>query len=294
MINNILAVILPVFICIGIGYLLARMEATFSTETVHDLVVNFGTPCLIFSVLTSMDLDLDFVGRMALAAGSVVGICALIGAVILKISGLSFSSFLPSLMFPNAGNMGLPLALFAFGETGLALAIAFYFVVAVAQVTLGMAIAAGEFSLRPIFQNPLIYAVLAALLFIYLGVTPPRWLANTTKLLGGLMIPLLLLTLGFSLAGLKIGGLWRSACLALLRLTLGFAVGVFVAELFGFEGATRGVVIMQSAMPVAVMTYLFALQFGNEHHDVAGAVVISSVMTLVTLPFLLWYVLPTG
>ena len=92
MINNILAVILPVFICIGIGYLLARMDATFSTETVHGLVVNFGTPCLIFSVLTSLNLDLDFVGQMALAAGSVVGICTLVGAVILKMTGLSLSS----------------------------------------------------------------------------------------------------------------------------------------------------------------------------------------------------------
>ena len=94
-----------------------------------------------------------------------------------------------------------------------------------------------------------------------------------------------------SLAGLGVQSLSRSAILSILRLVSGFAVGWATAEIFGMEGVAKGVLILQCTMPVAVFNYLFALQYGNQPEDVAGTVVISSVLSFMTLPLLLFYIM---
>jgi predicted permease len=119
----------------------------------------------------------------------------------------------------------------------------------------------------------------------------PEWVNNATRLLGGITIPLLLITLGFSLARLKVANLGTSLFLALVRLAIGLAVGHAVVEILGLEGIARGVVILQAAMPNAVFNYLFAKQYDAEPEGVAGMVVVSTLLTFATLPLLLWYLL---
>jgi hypothetical protein len=187
--------------------------------------------------------------------------------------------------------MGLPLCLLAFGEQGLALAISYFAINVVLMFSFGVAVAAGAASWRKLTRLPVIYAVAAALAFLYTGTTPPEWVSSTTRILGGLTIPLMLITLGVSLAGLGIQSLPRSFALSVLRLVSGFAIGWVTAEIFGMEGAARGVLILQCAMPVAVFNYLFALQYNNQPEEVAGTVVLSTALSFLSLPVLLWYIL---
>ena len=155
----------------------------------------------------------------------------------------------------------------------------------------GVAVAAGVASWKKLLRLPVVYAVSLALVFLYTDTTPPNWLTSTTLLLGGLTIPLMLITLGVSLAGLGIKNLPRSFMLSSLRLISGFAIGWMTAELFGMEGVARGVLILQCAMPVAVFNYLFALQYNNSPEEVAGTVVISTILSFLSLPFLLSYIM---
>ena len=158
-------------------------------------------------------------------------------------------------------------------------------------MTLGAGMAAGATSVRQVLRVPVIYAVLLALPFMIWNADPPDWLANTTRLLGGILIPLMLISLGISLAKLRVGSLKRSLALSLVRLVFGFAVGLGVAEAFGLEGTARGVLILQSTMPTAVFNYLFSLRYGREPEEVAGMVMISTTLSFATLPLLLWFVL---
>jgi predicted permease len=210
---------------------------------------------------------------------------------ILKIAGLSQRAFLPALTFANVGNMGLPLSLLAFGEQGLALAVTYYAVNVVIMFSFGIAVAAGAANWRALLRIPVIYAIAASVAFLYTGTQPPVWISNTTRILGELTIPLMLILLGVSLAGLGVQSLSRSAILSILRLVSGFAVGWATAEIFGMEGVVKGVLILQCTMPVAVFNYLFALQYGNQPEEVAGTVVISSVLSFMTLPLLLFYIM---
>jgi hypothetical protein len=154
-----------------------------------------------------------------------------------------------------------------------------------------VAISSGHLSLSMLARVPLLYALPPALAFMFTGAKPPAWLNATTELIGLMTIPLMLITLGVSLAKLAVASLPRSLGLSVLRLLLGFALGVGVAYLFRLEGAARGVLIVQSSMPVAVFNYLFAQRYRRAPEEVAGLVVISTAMSFLTLPMLLWFVL---
>src|SRR5690606_15903694 len=112
-----------------------------------------------------------------------------VGYGVLRFAGLSQRAFLPSQMFPNGGNMGLPLCLLAFGDQGLALGLTYFMISIVFGFTLGMSISSGETSARQLFANPTFYAVAITLILMFSGLRPPQWVADTTDLLGGLTIP---------------------------------------------------------------------------------------------------------
>ena len=285
------AIVAPIFVCAAIGFAWARLNRPFEAEFVTAIVTSVGSPFLVFSALTRLPLDMAVVGEMAGAAALAFLGFALLGIAVLKAIGLPLRSYLPALMFPNAGNMGLPLCLFAFGEHGLALAIVFFAVGSILQFTVGVSIAAGSADPRRLLRLPLIYAVAAALIVVATGIPVPGWIANTADLLGGLTIPLMLIALGVSLARLRIGSFRRSVALSLVRLVGGCALGYGIGWALGLSTAVRGVLAIQSAMPVAVFNYLFAQLYRREPAEVAGMIVISTVLSFATLPALLLLVL---
>ena len=195
------------------------------------------------------------------------------------------------MMFGNVGNMGVPLSLFAFGEAGLSLAVVVFATHSIIQFTFGISLAAGRANFGQLVRIPVIYGVVFALPFLVTGARPPVWLDNTVSVLGSLVIPLMLLTMGVALSRLRVDRLGRSAFIATFRLVAGFAIGIILAEVFGFEGAVRGVFIIMSAMPIAVFNFIFAERYKREPEEVAAAIVISTVISFATLPFLLLLVL---
>ncbi len=291
MIADLFTIIAPVLIAAGIGFGWGRFGRDFDVEFVTALVTAVGAPCLIFHTLANLSVGADEFLTMVGAAIVVMGLSAGIGTVVLRAARLPLPAYLPSLVFANTGNMGLPLSSLAFGETGLALAIGIFALSAVLQFTVGVAISSGRLSFGMLARVPLLYALPPALVFMFTGAKPPAWLNATSELIGLMTIPLMLITLGVSLARLTVASLPRSLGLSLWRLSLGFALGVGVAHLFRLEGAARGVLIVQSSMPVAVFNYLFAQRYRRQPEEIAGLVVISTVLSFLTLPLLLLYVL---
>lgn len=288
---DIAAIIAPLFVIAGIGLAWGRSGRPFDTNMIGALTLNIGVPCLIFSALTKLQVSLVAFGSIAGLYTLAVLINLVIAAMVLRLMKLEVSAYLPAIMFSNSGNMGLPLSLFAFGEEGLALGIGIYVISALGNFTLGVALVSGRMTLREIAKTPAIYVVMVALIFLLAGIDPPIWLANTTEIIGGMTIPLMLLALGVSLSRLKVQSLGRGLVLALLRLGIGFAIGYFLAWSFELEGAIRGVLILQCAMPAAVFNYIIAVRFNRAAEEIAGLVVISTVISFLTLPLLLYAVL---
>lgn len=291
MFSQLLNIIAPVAIAVAIGFAWRRKGLAFDVKLVSALVTNIGTPCLVFSTLSNVEIGEKAFFEMALATFVTLCAFAAIAAVAFRIGGVPSKTFLPSMVFANTGNVGLPLSFFAFGTDGLALAVTYFTIHLILLFTVGELVSAGSLSFSKLLRQPVLIAVPAALVVLVGGLNTPDWIANTTELLGDFTIPLMLITLGISLADLKIAGFRRSLGLSVFRLAMGFLVGLATAELFGLGGISRGVLILQSTMPVAVFNYLFAVRNDNSPEEVAGIIVLSTTIAFVMLPGLLWFVL---
>lgn len=291
MLSQLSAVILPVLLMAGIGFLWARTGRRFDSVFLTDIVTNIGTPCLVAHSLTTLRLSPAALAQMGVAVLAAIAGFLVLGIVTLKLLRLSPNSYLPALTFPNTGNMGLPLSLFAFGDAGLALAVVYFGCTVTLQFTLGISLAAGNISLSRLVRTPTIYAVVISVLLLVFDIPVPAWIDNTIGVLGGLTIPMMLLTLGVSLAQLKVNALGRNLLLSCVRLAGGFVISLTVARLFDLPPVAAGVLIIQSSMPVAVFNFLFAQYYGRAHGDVAAMVVISTALSFLTLPLLTYFVL---
>ena len=291
MIGVIFSVIAPVLVCTGVGLVWAKRGVVYEAQFITRLVTNVGFPCLIFSTLVRTEIDWSIFSAMGLAALGTTAAFGVIAAPALRLARLELRVFLPAMMFANTGNMGLPLCLLAFGEEGLALAISYFTISALLIFVFGPAIASGKASIIEALKTPLLWSALIALLVMYAELPVPAWIMKTLEILGGFAIPLMLITLGFSLAELRLTSLPRGFGLSALRLIMGFGVGWGTAALFGLEGAMRGIIIIESTMPVAALNYLYAQMYDARPADVAGVIVVSTVISFATLPALLWFVL---
>nr|WP_255733500.1 AEC family transporter [Ruegeria sp. Ofav3-42] len=287
---NVLNVVLPVLICAGIGYALAVTKAPFDNKVVGGIVSRVGYPTLVISHLSTTKIAIGtFLDVMAAAALAIAGFGAL-GFVVLKAMRLPVRAFLTPLMHGNVGNIGLPITLLALGDAGMAYAMGFVVVVLISIFTIGMWIPAGEFSPKKLATSPIIYAVILSLVLLATGSSLPQPVAKSFDILGGLSIPLMLLTLGHTLATLRVESMKRAVTLTVLHLAMAIAIASALVWGFGFTGAERGAVILCCLMPSSVATYLFIDQHVPEYGpDVAGFILVSTLATIIVLPVALSY-----
>ena len=287
MIVELLSVVAPVFVVAMVGLGWARSGAPFDEVSISRMVLHVGVPCLLFRSLTTLDVSPFELAQMAGLTVVVMALFAIGGYAILRGLGLPSHTFLGPLVFTNSGNIGIPICLFAFGEPGLALAMTYFAVSATFHVSLGGPLFAGSFSWRPFLRSPLTWAVAITAPVVAFGLPVPTVVARTTTLLGDIAIPLMLLTLGVSLSRMHPDSLGRSLLLAVIRFGLGVSAGFAITSLLGVEGLARKVLILQAAMPVGVLNYLFAHRYGRSPEQVASLVLVSTLLSVVTIPALL-------
>jgi len=291
MFYQILNVVAPTFIAVFIGWAWAKKGFKYDNNLVTSLIMYIGGPCLVFSTLGSLETSVSLIGQIGLATLLAIIIFGIIGAATLKWTGLSIRAFLAPMMFPNIGNIGLPICLFAYGKTGLALAVMVFAVFCLFQFSVGMRLYSGGSSLAGLFKEPFIYALLVSLFFMIKGSRPPDILLRTAELLGAFTIPLMLLSLGVTLAGLRIRSIRRSLVLALLRAGMGLGVSLALAYLFKFSPEARGVFVLQCSMPVAVFNYMLAERYQRSPGENAELLMVSTLLSFGTLPLILKFLL---
>lgn len=292
MLAELFAVLAPVLIGAGIGFGWARSGQAYPTDFIARLVLNVGTPCLVLSTLSRADIDPHSFGQMALGCALVTALMGCIGLAFSRLTRQDWRVLVPAYLFPNSGNMGLPISLYAFGEAGLALSVAFFLALAVAQFSVGLVMSGGPQAWKKLFRNPILISLVLALPIVIYDVDLPRWLDNSVSLLGGMTIPLMLITLGVSLASIHLKHVGSGLLLGGLRILCGAAVGWGIGLALALPPLAHGVLVVQSAMPVAVFNYLFAVQANRSPEQVASLVMCSTLLAFVLLPVLLAVLMP--
>lgn len=291
MIAQIAVVLLPVFCLSAVGYAWRLSGGRFDLDFVTRLITNVGGPCLVFDSLSNLAAPLEDFFSVVLASIAMLVAIVVAGFAVLKAAKLSVRSYLPALAIGNTGNLGLPLSLFAFGEQGLGLAIAVFVANSICQFTFVPLLQSRAPVLKTFFTTPMIYGAAAGLIVLVSDARPPEWLATTIRMLGDLTIPLMLLSLGHTLGGLRASNVKLAFGLGAARLVLSFVVAVGISELFGLMGVARGVFVLQGVMPVAVFTYLFAVRYDRDADNIAGIVLVSTLLAALLLPLFVSYAL---
>ena len=288
MYSQIFNVVGPIFIMTFVGYLFGRSTLRIDTATISSMVLLVATPCLVFSTLTSLDAGGDTLLKMALAAALCVATAGLFGLVILRLAGMSYRTILPSLMMPNSGNNrpAAGAACLRRDRPGARC------------LLLLRHSAAAMHSRRGDFLGPLSAAR---------SCQPARWSISSRwwaswwrpvsrcrrcwppppSCLASMMIPAMMILLGTSLARLTVSDLKPAVIIAIAHLAIGLPTALIVIALLSLAGVEAGIVFLLATMPTAVVNYVFAERYRPDARLVAGAVVVSTLLTFILLPAIL-------
>lgn len=288
---TVLEIVAPVFLLAGIGFTWVKAGLEYRIQFVTQLAMTLSLPCLIFVSLMQTRIDPAALTALSLASVVAYGIVTVVFLSLVKLLRLQTRTYSAPLIFGNTGNLGLPLALFAFGEIGLSYAIIVFAIMALWSYTFGIWLVAGAGSLGKVLREPLVWATVLGALFMWQGWQTPKFMTNTLQLIGQMAIPIMLITLGVAVARLSGKGFVQAAALSLVKLGLCVGIAWVVGRYFELDPIAFGVLVLQVATPVAVTSYLLAEKYGADAQSVAGLVVASTLMSVGALPLILAAVL---
>jgi predicted permease len=287
--------LLPVIVVAGLGFALRR-TLRLDPRPVTDVTFYLFWPALAFNLLYTTDIAVAGLLRMVGFSAAVVLLMAGIGFVLSRLFGMEpglASAFVLSVGFMNAGNFGLPVNQFAFGEAGLAWATVYFLTMSLLTNSLGAYVAAvgrqpAKTALLGLLRVPAVYAIPVAFIVRAAGWTVPLPLMRPVTLLAGATIPAMLVVLGMHTADIRLAG--RRSLLALaafVRLAVSPLLALLLAGVFSLAGPARQAGVLEAGMPTAVLASILANRYDSDPEFVAGAVLLSTILSPITLTILL-------
>lgn len=287
--SDVLNVILPTFITILIGYLLGKLVKIDLTGVV-DVIFFVGLPALAFTSIIRQQIFLIEAAKVWASALIVTFGCGALGWLIFKLKKEKHSALYLPISLPNTVNIPFPIISLAYGSSGLFVATLYYIPNVILLYSLGVFVAAGRHwreNLNNMLKVPTMYIAVLALILSINHIEAPDLVMRPLDFIGSMVVPAVVLTLGYSLSKIKLTSIPTTLWASLARLGGGLALGFLVAYLFQMTGVLRSVVILMSAMPAAVNTYLISAKYKNESEVVASVVLVTTLASLVLIPFLL-------
>ena len=287
-------VVFPVFFVVGIGYYLGKKNPKIDTKFITNFAANIGTPAMVIYAVTSTGINFEIFRDyfwyylLAIICFSIVGIIYLF-----LINTKDIIRELPPLIFPNTGNMGLPICLFAYGSQGLGVSASITSLIILMHFTVGVFLADRKFNLDVIIKNPPFYAIIFSAIVLFYEIDMPVFVINTTEWLMYATIFLILMSLGIALTRLKVFSLNNAVISSITRMFIGPLIGIGLIWFFDLEGFAAGVLLIQCSMPSAVLNYLVGSIYSPKKvvDSVASTIVVSTLMSFITIPIVVYFAL---
>ncbi|MEO0836674.1 MAG: AEC family transporter [Cyanobacteria bacterium J06642_3] len=294
--TTLLPAVLPVGLMILIGFVVGR-TLPLQRSTLSQLVLYVLSPGLVIDSLYRTKLSLNSSTKllMGFALTSLI-IYILVGVAkrVLKLSPPFGRAITAIVMFPNNGNMGLPVATFALGVAGLDRAIIYMLGSSILMFCLGPAMISGQGmiqGLRLTLRLPLVWAILFGIGLRWSSLTIPWELDKGIQQLGAAAIPIALILLGMQLSETTFQPGFKELALAIAKLLIAPMIALMVGRLLQLEIVSLQILVLQTAMPTAVNSFVIVSEFGGDRDLVARAIVTSTLLSFVTLPLVLSYIL---
>lgn len=289
-----LTTVLPVFFVIAIGVILGRTFA-LDVVTLNKAALYGAVPALVLSSLSSTALTTSHVGRLL---GGQAAVLLATGSVAYLVSRFLKPpvrrNFVATSLFSNSANMMLPVAFFAFGQSGLERALVLFVFSTLVLYVLGPAVLSDVSVWRPqayrkVLQLPVFWAAFLGTLLNMFKVEFPTVFSRSIELLSGAAIPLVLLTLGLQMSKSQVASFtsdnWFAAS---FKLVGGPIIGFSVGWGLNLRGLDLAVLTLLAAMPPAVNVFMLALDVGSDAANVARTVTLATLLSLPSLALIVW------
>jgi predicted permease len=290
MIERILSITLPIFAIVLAGFIYGRVKKP-NMDGSNQIIIDLALPCLIFTSLSVKQFELTSASFFILAATIVVIFSGLLIWPFSKYSGTGPRALLPSVMFGNVGPIGIPLTVLAFGADGLAPAVLLLVFSNILHFSVGVGIMSGRVDAKLIYASPLVWATVLGVLFSYFHLSLPEWINISLSMVGNILVPLMLLSLGIRLSSSKIEYLKLGAIGSILSIISRLLITYLVLMLFPLEPIQKGALILFAGLPPAMFNYMIADRYKCEPDKVASIVIVGHLLSLLALPFVLWLAL---
>lgn len=294
MTGALLEVMLPVFLIVGVGFVLARIFV-IDQLGLNRVQLYALTPALSYTSLMNTTVTGGAVGQLVLAFVAVTAVAGLLAALITRIMpGRGRRGTIAAVVLGNNGNFGLPIALLALGEEGLGQAVVIMVCAVFTMWTVGPALFGGDVNLKSVARNivrlPVIWAMLIAVFFRLVEFVPPVGIATAINMISDASIPLILIALGLQLGYSERIVINRTVVVAvILRLVIVPLIALGLMWLFGLRGLVLQSIFLAVSMPSAVNTFLLALEYDRDTEMVASIVAASTMVSMVTISVVVAY-----
>jgi len=287
MFAKIATITLPIFVLAWVGFVYSR-KVKPDLAGANKLVVDIALPALIFVSLSSKSFDPISALSFTAASVALIVLSGLVAWPFVGFSGASKQAFLPCVMFTNVGPVGIPLIALAYGPEGVAPAVVLLVLSNLLHFTLGAGVMSGKVDWRMVYANPLVWATVLGVASSQLQVELPVWLNTSLTMLGSILVPMMLLSLGARLATSQVQdakvGAQSSVLILVCRLVAVYAILWMVP----LQGVERGALILFACLPPAVFNFMLADKFQVEPNRVASTVIVGHFMSLAFLPLGIW------
>ena len=286
-------VLSPVFFIVGIGYFLGKKKSDIDTTFITNYSANFGAPALFIFAITSSGVTYSVFSEYFIYSVIALICFAITGVIFLFFMKKDISRELPPFFLPNTGNMGIPICLFAYGNHGFGLASSIGACVILGHFTLNIFLAQKKFDFSIILKSVPFYAVIFSAFWLYFELKTPNFILNTTMLLTYATIFLVLMSLGIALTRLKVFSLKESIIGSIARLIFGPIIGFVIIIFFDLTGYAAGIILIQSSMPSAVLTYLVGSMYSPKKvvDEIASMIVVTTILSFITIPLVVFFAL---
>lgn len=290
MIEQLFQIVFPLFAIVTLGFLYGRHHKP-DMAIANRINLDLFTPALIFHVLSDRSFELEAFSTLALVGALIILGSGLISWPVARAFGYQPRTLVPPMMFSNSGNMGLPLALFTFGEAALPAAVILFIVENTLHFSVGVRMLNPTAPLQAILRIPMVMATIAGLSVSMLDLTIPIAVARSVEMLGQIAIPLMLFSLGVRLIGINFSD-WRIGLTgALLAPASGLLLFLLIAPWVTLPEQQYHQALLFAVLPPAVLNFMVAEQYQQEPQRVAAIVLMGNVASLLVIPIALLFIL---
>ena len=291
MLIRIVSILFPLFAITALGYFVGKkMKPDLSHA--NKLNMDVFVPALVFAALVNKEFRITEFIPLSLATLFVVIGSGLAAWLLSRLTGVGTRTMVPPMMFNNCGNLGLPLAVLAFGELALAPAVVMFMVSNLLHFSYGAWLLDHRVKVWTVWKVPSVIATLAGLAIGIAGVQiwPP--LMISIRMLGEISIPLMLFALGVRLTDSRIPSVGIGVFVAAARPIVGMLLAMAVMLFIDLPPQEQALLLVFGALPPAVLNYIFAERYNQDPETVASMVLIGNVSALLFLPVALAMSLP--